>query len=378
MRVAIIGGPGSGKGTQAKLLSERYRVPQISTGDLLRDAIKNDKGLSNEAKEAMAAGKLVDDAEVLKLLDDRLRKKDTKRGFLIDGYPRNIPQAQSLDTLLGMLGKSLQIAINIDVDSDDLVKRIVGRQGCEKCGSIFNKYFSPPKVKNQCDKCGEVLSSRVDDTAKTAGVRIKVYNEETAPLITYYRAQHKLRTMSGMGNVEEIHEKLCGLVDLEIRPLEVKTIEMAAQTNGETDSTVIAGGQINRIELDEPPKKSKPKKKKASSTRSKATPAKKVTSKKGGKKASAKKALVRKATAKKAPSKKVPPKKPGAKKTAVKKAPAKKTASKNVAKKPAAKKTAAKKPTAKKTSTKKTHSKTTKKIAGKKTASKKKAAKKTK
>ena len=130
MRIAILGGPGSGKGTQAKLLSERYRVPQISTGDLLREAVKSDKKLGKDVKAAMDAGNLVDDEIVLQLLEERLRRKDTKRGFIIDGYPRNIPQAQALDALLGMLGKSLQISINMDVDDEVMSKRITGRTNC--------------------------------------------------------------------------------------------------------------------------------------------------------------------------------------------------------------------------------------------------------
>ncbi len=248
MRIAILGGPGSGKGTQAKLLSERYRVPQISTGDLLRDAVKNDKNLGAQVKELMDSGELVGDGIVSKLLEERLIRKDTRRGFIVDGYPRSIPQAQTLDTLLGMLGKPLQIAINIDVDGDVLVKRIAGRSSCANCGAIYNEYFSPPKVENKCDKCGSgKFESRDDDTVETATTRIQVYHRETAPLITYYRAQHKLRTMAGAGDIDQIHQKLCDIIDLEIRPLQIKTLEVATDTAVEEDSTVIAGGKVNRI-----------------------------------------------------------------------------------------------------------------------------------
>jgi len=246
MRIALLGAPGSGKGTQAKLLAQRYRVPQISMGDLLREA-SADKNFDEVAKEAMDSGNLVDDELVSKLLEERLRRRDTKRGFIIDGYPRNIPQAQALDALLGILGKSLQIAINVDVDSDVLVKRIVGRIGCQDCGAIYNKFFSPPKSRTKCDQCGGKLISRNDDTRKTVAVRINVYQESTAPLITYYKAQHKLRTLPAEGAIEEIHEKICAIVDLEIRPLEIKTLETAAESMDEGDSTIIAGGQINRI-----------------------------------------------------------------------------------------------------------------------------------
>ena len=262
MRVAILGGPGSGKGTQAKMLSERYRVPQISTGDLLRDALKSGTGLSEEARQSMAEGRLVDDAIVQALLEERLRKRDTKRGFIIDGYPRSIPQAQVLDIMLGMLGKILQIAINIDVSDQILVKRMVNRISCGKCGAIYSKRFSPPKISGKCDKCDGVLLARADDTAKTARVRIGVYHEETMPLITYYRAQHKLRTLSGEGEMSEIYQKLCELVDLEIRPLEIKTLEIGVDNNDEMNETFIAGGQINRIDPEVIAKQATRKKKK--------------------------------------------------------------------------------------------------------------------
>lgn len=405
MRVAILGGPGSGKGTQAKILSERYRVPQISTGDLLRDATKNDQILDEEAKRAMAEGRLVDNTVVLKLLDERLRKRDTKRGFIIDGYPRNIPQAQALDTLLGMLGKTLQIAINIDVDDNALVKRIIGRLGCDHCGAIYSRRFSPPRVKSKCDRCGGMLVSRADDTAKTARVRIAVYHQETIPLITYYRAQHKLRTVPGVGEVDEIHQKLCEVVDLEIRPLEIKTLETAADTNDEINSTIIAGGQINRIELDTTANKTPPKKKPASrapispvKTKASTAPAKKTAKRASAKPSetkatdktlSKKKVPVKKSTQKKqVPSKPISAmatkKKPLGKKSKVAKVVAKqvvkkvaekitkKIITKNAqktapAKKKLTKKSVAKKPTLKKSVIKKTVAKKiTKKPASKK------------
>jgi adenylate kinase len=377
MRVAILGGPGSGKGTQAKILAERYRVPQISTGDLLREAVKSGANLGAQAKEAMAAGKLVDDEVVHKLLEERLRKKDTKRGFIIDGYPRSIPQAQALDTLLGMLGKSLQIAINIDVDDDALVKRIVGRMGCDDCGAIYNRYFSPPKVKTKCDQCGGTLVSRVDDTAKTAQVRIGVYHEETQPLITYYRAQHKLRTMPGMGEVDEIHQKLCDLVDLEIRPLEIKTLETAADSSDELDSTVIAGGQINRVAIETATRKPRPRKKavvvkkSVSSKTAASKPARKIAAKKPvSKKTAQKKKAVTKAKAVKASGKKTAASKPASKKGVVRKDAAKPTRAKKatqkktISKKAGSKKSTSGKPASKvRVKKKTTASKSNKKVA---------------
>jgi len=259
MRIVLLGAPGSGKGTQSKLLAERYRVPQISTGDLLREVLSSGKTFNKVAKEAIDSGNLVDDKFVLKLLEERLRRKDTKKGFIIDGYPRNIPQAQALDAFLGILGKSLHIVINVDVSDDMLVRRIMGRIGCQDCGTIYNEFFLPPQSRTKCDKCSGKLVSRNDDAKKTVAVRIHVYHESTIPLITYYKAQHKLRTLPAEGAIEKVHEKICDIVDLEIRPLEIKTLETAAEATYEGDSTVIAGGQINRVipELEKTKKKSK-------------------------------------------------------------------------------------------------------------------------
>ncbi len=257
MRIAILGGPGSGKGTQAKLLSERYRIPQISTGDLLREALKSDNILIGEdVRFAMEAGNLVDDKTVLKLLEERLRRRDTKRGFIIDGYPRSIPQAQALDALLGMLGRTLQLAITMDVADDLLLKRIIGRFGCVNCGAIYNQFFLSTKQKGICDKCGkDKFECRPDDTRKIVQKRIQVYHDDTAPLISYYRAQHKLRTIIGNGDVPLIHVKLADVIDLEMRPLEIMTLETASESMDEVDTTVIAGGQINRVAVEKRPVK---------------------------------------------------------------------------------------------------------------------------
>ena len=377
MRIAILGGPGSGKGTQAKMLSERYRVPQISTGDILRDAVKNDKKLGQEVQMAMESGNLVDDDLVLKILEERLRRKDTKRGFIIDGYPRNIPQAQALDALLGMLGKSLQIALNIDVEDSLLVKRISGRMSCAKCGAIYNRHFSPPKTKGVCDQCGgENFESRADDNAKSVAVRINIYHQDTTPLITYYRAQHKLRTMGGDGLMGEIHEKLCAIIDLEIRPLEIKTLETAAETNDVQDTTIIAGGQINRVEIEV--KKKKPIRKRPASKKgaSKKPAAKKTAAKAVSKKTASKAKPARSKVAAKAPATKKAGK-PPAKKKVTKKTVAKPAAKKAVAKKATAKKTTAKKPASNKSTAKKPpQKKVTKKSAPKKSAAKKAPARK--
>ncbi len=154
MRLILLGAPGSGKGTQAKMLVDKYSVPQISTGDLLRAAVKANSKLGKMAKAAMEAGELVSDDLVISLIEQRLLQPDTDRGFILDGFPRNLPQAEALDEKLGHMNKPLQIALHIDVDQDILIKRIVGRMTCGKCGAIYNKYFHAPKKQGVCDNCG--------------------------------------------------------------------------------------------------------------------------------------------------------------------------------------------------------------------------------
>lgn len=310
MRIALIGAPGSGKGTQAKLLAQRYRIPHISTGELLREAAKADNNFNQQAQLAMNQGQLVQDEIVRYLLEERLRRRDAKRGFVIDGYPRNIPQAQSLDNLLGMLGRALQIAVHTDVDKNMLVKRITGRLNCTKCSAIYNKFFAPPSKAGQCDNCGSNLTARKDDAKKVIVARVEVYMQATLPLITYYRAQHKLRTVSAVEQIDQIHDKICAIVDLEIRPLEIEALVTAADLIDEEESTIIAGGQINKVQ----PNLEAIARKKASAAR-KAQQAQQAVSKTPLKKKSrSSKAVTKKASRKKTTAKKTDPKKTVAKK----------------------------------------------------------------
>ncbi len=419
MRIALIGVSGSGKGTQSKLLAERYRVPHISTGDLLREAAAANS-LTKPQIEALESGALVDDEMVRGLLEERLRRKDTKRGFVIDGYPRTIPQAQSLDNLLGMLGRALQIALYTEASNEMLVKRITGRLTCESCGAIFNKLYSQPQKAGKCDECGGKLTSRKGETDKVVAAKVEVYKQNVSPLITYYRAQHKLRTVASMGPVEEIHEKICSIVDLEIRPLEIEAMVTTVGNMDEEEDTVIAGGQISRVATDpETALKraaAKAKKEKAAAEFAQrklaekaaadksagkrksgrkpsvkslaakkaleekaAEKAEKKTAKKAAKKTAAKKKVVKKAAVKKKVAKKKVNKKPQAKKGPVKKKVGKKAAAKkSPAKKKVVKKAAVKKASPKKKISKKKVAKKapTKKKASKKTASKKAPAKK--
>ena len=391
MRIALLGAPGSGKGTQAKLLADKYRVPHISMGDLLREAVAKERHFGKGVRAAMEAGNLAADEVVIELLEERLRKKDTKRGFIIDGFPRNIPQAQALDTLLGMMGRNLQVTVNVHVEEDVLVKRITGRIICEECDAIYNKHFLPPKVRGKCDMCGaKKLVSGNSDSVKIIEVRVQVYNELTAPLITYYRAQHKLRTINSMDGIETVHQKICDIVDLEIRPLEIKTLETAAETLDEEEDTIIAGGQINRIpaeevearraaaearaeqiaKLQEESKQARQEAKPEKAEKPEKSTAKKSTSKK---KTKTKKTATKTAVAGKTATKETAAKKSTAKK-ASKKSAAKKSATKK--KVEAKKKTSSKKKVSKKTTKKKVSTKK-KAVAKKKTSSKKKVSKKT-
>jgi len=209
MRLVLLGAPGSGKGTQAKQLIERYNIPQISTGDLLRAAVGAGTELGIKAKAAMDAGELVSDEIVLGMIGDRLKEADAQNGFILDGFPRNTSQAESLDSLLAELGQPLDTALLIDVDFDSLMKRLTGRLTCGKCGAIFNRYTNPPKQEGICDKCGsDDLVHRADDNEETVGNRLKVYQEQTEPLIAYYKGQDKLKSVSGEGEIAEIFSKI--------------------------------------------------------------------------------------------------------------------------------------------------------------------------
>lgn len=376
MRIVLLGAPGSGKGTQAKLLSEKYNVPQVSTGDLLRAAVKAGTELGRRAQAAMDAGELVSDDIVLAMIAERLGQPDAKNGFILDGFPRNIPQAQELDAKLAWLGQPLQIALYVAVDKEVLVKRLTGRRTCGVCGQMYNVHFSPPKVAGKCDKCGGALIQRSDDNETTIRNRLEVYEQETEPLVAYYRAQGKLRTVDGMGEIGEIFEHICDIIDAEIRPLAVTKVDAgpviapvtspegaAAQTAVPTTPATLAATTGRPAARKKAPAKKKAKK---------AKQAKKAAKKKAAKKKTAKKKAARK-VAKKTPKK--------AKKQAVKKKAAKKASqARKAAKKKAAKK-AARKAVKKKAAKKKVKKKASKKKAvpakkKKKAATKKKTAKK--
>jgi adenylate kinase len=202
MRAVLLGPPGAGKGTQAVKLVEKYNVPQISTGDIFRKNIKEGTELGKKAQEYMNAGQLVPDELVVDLVKDRLMQDDCSNGYLLDGFPRTIAQAEQLDAFLESQGQKLDAVINFEVGHDELMKRLTGRRICKKCGASFHIANIPPKVEGICDNCGGELEQRKDDTVETAEKRIEVYEESTAPLIGYYESTGALRNF----NAEKDHD----------------------------------------------------------------------------------------------------------------------------------------------------------------------------
>lgn len=213
MRTVLLGAPGSGKGTQGVVLSKKFNIPQISTGDLLRAAVKAGSELGKKAKSAMDAGALVSDDIVIGLIKERLSEADAQNGYILDGFPRNIPQAEALDAMLTELGQPLQGVVLLDVPFEELMQRLTGRRTCKDCGAIYNIYLSPPKVEGHCDACNGELFQRADDNEETIGNRLKVYEEQTAPLIGYYRDQSKLHSIKGTGDIDEITSTVGAIFD---------------------------------------------------------------------------------------------------------------------------------------------------------------------
>jgi adenylate kinase len=212
MRIVLLGAPGSGKGTQAQRLMQREHIPQISTGDLLRAAVANGTELGRRAKAAMEGGRLVEDALVLGMIRERLAEPDARRGFILDGFPRNLAQAQALDRLLKALRQPLDAVVQLEVDNAELVRRISGRRTCADCGRVFNVSTSPAQhsKSGSCSSTGTAhrLIQRPDDNEATVAERLRVYEEKTRPLIEFYRRRGLLRVIDAEGGVDEVTERL--------------------------------------------------------------------------------------------------------------------------------------------------------------------------
>jgi len=208
MRVVLLGPPGAGKGTQALKIAKEFDIPHISTGDIFRQNLRDNTELGKLAKEYMDKGLLVPDEVTNRIVEDRLQKEDCQKGFLLDGYPRNIPQAEELDKFLEERGHSLTAVINIQVEREALIDRITGRRVCPVCGATYHIKTSPPKVDNVCDKCGSELIQRSDDKLESVVKRLEVYEKETKPLIDYYTRKDILVNIDGNKSIDEVFEDI--------------------------------------------------------------------------------------------------------------------------------------------------------------------------
>ncbi len=213
MKIIMLGAPGAGKGTQAQMIAEKYNIPHISTGDIFRANIKNGTELGKKAKEFIDKGQLVPDELTVELLLDRVANDDCKNGYVLDGFPRTIPQADVLDSELTKLGDKVDYAINVDVPDENIVRRMSGRRACLKCGATYHIEHIPPKTEGICDKCGSELVQREDDKPETVQNRLSVYHEQTQPLIDYYDKKNILRTVDGTKDMQEVFNEIVNILN---------------------------------------------------------------------------------------------------------------------------------------------------------------------
>lgn len=208
MKIIMLGAPGAGKGTQAKQIADKYSIPHISTGDIFRANIKNGTELGKKAKQYMDQGALVPDELTCDLVMDRIQQDDCKNGFVLDGFPRTIPQAEALDAALGKINEKMEYAIDVDVPDENIVNRMSGRRACLNCGATYHLISIPPKVEGICDRCGSEIVLREDDKPETVQKRLKVYHEQTQPLIDYYKNQGILKSVDGTQPMDEVFKAI--------------------------------------------------------------------------------------------------------------------------------------------------------------------------
>ena len=212
MKIIMLGAPGAGKGTQAKKIAEKYQIPHISTGDIFRANIKNGTELGKKAKTYMDQGLLVPDELVCDLVVDRVKQEDCKNGYILDGFPRTIPQAESLDEALGQMGESLDYAINVDVPDEHIVNRMSGRRACVGCGATYHIVYAPTKKEGVCDVCGAELILMDDDKPETVQKRLSVYHEQTQPLIDYYKGKGILKDVDGTKDMDVVFQAITDIL----------------------------------------------------------------------------------------------------------------------------------------------------------------------
>ena len=213
MKIIMLGAPGAGKGTQAKMIADKFGIPHISTGDIFRANIKNGTDLGKKAKEYMDKGQLVPDELTVEILLDRVANDDCKNGYVLDGFPRTIPQADVLDKELTKLGDKVDFAINVDVPDENIVRRMSGRRACLKCGATYHIEHIPPKTEGICDKCGSELVQRDDDKPETVQNRLSVYHEQTQPLIEYYDKKNILKSVDGTKDMQEVFNDIVNILN---------------------------------------------------------------------------------------------------------------------------------------------------------------------
>ena len=212
MRLIMLGAPGAGKGTQAARVAERFRIPHISTGDIFRANIKNGTELGKKAKSYMDAGELVPDELVCDLVADRIAQPDCGEGFILDGFPRTIPQAEALDEAVRKAGTPIDFAVDIEVPDEHIISRMGGRRACVSCGATYHVVYNPPKTEGICDTCGQPLVLREDDKPETVQTRLSVYHEQTQPLIEYYGAKNALVSVDGTKPMDEVFADILNVI----------------------------------------------------------------------------------------------------------------------------------------------------------------------
>ncbi len=261
MRIVLLGAPGAGKNTQAKKLAEKHRIPAISSGKLLRQAVQAGTPEGLEAKAALEVGMGVGDELMLTIIKQRLQQEDTRDGFILQGFPRSLPQAEALDIMLFSMGQPLDAVLLLDIDLDNLMERLTGRRICRSCGETFNIFTNPPKLDDRCDECGGLLRQRADDREETVENKLRIFDTLTLPLRDYFSRQNKLYTVSAEGSIDATFATLCAVLD-GVEPGKSKPLAPAAEPRVETEeeSAVEAAPAQEKPTKEAPAKKAPAKK----------------------------------------------------------------------------------------------------------------------